>query len=170
MRVHRKGSCSFRLWAREPTCSLPVNPVDRQSVLKSERSSAKSQPRDLNKERCSSPNDRQFNKTRKLWTPQKQNLPNHPIHLVRQSHELVNQNASNKRNYTVGKSGYHGVAWHENKQRFVAVVQYKGKKHHIGIFKDPVEAARARDEAALEIQGKYAVLNFPGEVQKRTTV
>jgi hypothetical protein len=74
------------------------------------------------------------------------------------------QNAANKRNYTVGISGYHGVAYHRKSKKFRAIVQVHGKKHQIGIFTNAEEAARARDKAAKELQGEYAVLNFPDEV------
>ena len=61
----------------------------------------------------------------------------------------------------LGKSnttGYLGVTRSKaNPKKFIA--QYKGKK--VGRFSNAVEAAKARDAKALEIDGDKAVLNFP---------
>ena len=55
-------------------------------------------------------------------------------------------------------TGYLGVTRSKaNPKRFIA--QYKGKK--LGRFTSAVEAAKARDAKAIEIDGDKAKLNFP---------
>ena len=44
---------------------------------------------------------------------------------------------------------------------YKASVQVKGKKIHVGYFTTADEAAKARDDAALEHFGPFAVFNFP---------
>lgn len=39
------------------------------------------------------------------------------------------------------RSGYRGVAWHSQMKKWTAQVYYRGKKHHLGTFVDPQEAA-----------------------------
>jgi HNH endonuclease len=69
------------------------------------------------------------------------------------------QNTHNNRPRKDGKSRFIGVDPHRDKWR--ARVCYKGRKHHIGLFTDEVEAARARDRKAVELFGEFARLNFP---------
>jgi hypothetical protein len=71
------------------------------------------------------------------------------------------QNTHNARPRTDGKSRFIGVDRHRDKWR--ARVSYKGRKHHVGLFDDQVEAAKARDRKAIELFGQYARLNFPQE-------
>ncbi len=61
-----------------------------------------------------------------------------------------------------GRSGYVGVTYHKRSGKFSAAIGYNGEKIHVGEFDDEVEAARARDRKALELQGEFAYLNFPG--------
>jgi hypothetical protein len=37
----------------------------------------------------------------------------------------------------------------------------QGKYHHLGMFRDPVEAAKCYDREAIKLQGPRALLNFP---------
>ena len=37
----------------------------------------------------------------------------------------------------------------------------RGETLRLGLYDDPVEAAKVRDRKALELQGPYAYLNFP---------
>lgn len=70
----------------------------------------------------------------------------------------ASQNAINKY-YPLGSSDYVGVYWHKDKWR--AKVSKDGEQHYLGGFDTEEEAAMARDEAALRIQGPFARLNFP---------
>jgi HNH endonuclease len=58
----------------------------------------------------------------------------------------------------IGPSGYRGVRWSAQHGKWAARVG----EDYIGIFDDPVRAARARDKAAIERWGSAAVLNFAG--------
>jgi hypothetical protein len=64
-----------------------------------------------------------------------------------------------------GVSGYIGVYPKGNKWR--AGIGYRGKYYYLGLFDDPVEAARARDRKAYELHGPYAYLNFPEDFPAR---
>ena len=71
------------------------------------------------------------------------------------------QNIMNQRLNKVNTSGYKGVSWHRNKWR--AQIKKDGKRHHLGLFTCLIKAAKAYDEAAKELFGEYARLNFPNE-------
>jgi hypothetical protein len=70
-----------------------------------------------------------------------------------------NQNQCNKKPRT--KSGYIGVFTHCNGKYFTAEVMSNGIRYYVGIFKNVIEAAIARDKKAKEVQGQFAKLNFP---------
>ena len=70
------------------------------------------------------------------------------------------QNCSNSRPRE-GSSSYRGVSRHGDKWK--AELMHKGQIYRLGLFDDEVEAARARDAKALELQGEFAYLNFPRE-------
>jgi hypothetical protein len=64
------------------------------------------------------------------------------------------------------KSGYRGVSWAKNNNKWLAGIVYKdvageAKSKYLGLFACPIEAAKAYDSAALEIHGGKARLNFP---------
>lgn len=56
-------------------------------------------------------------------------------------------------------SGFKGVHWSENKQRWVAQLRVDGRPKHLGYFLNPVSAAEAYDSAALDYHGEFAQLN-----------
>ena len=58
-----------------------------------------------------------------------------------------------------GSSGFVGVYLHGKK--WVAGITSRGKHYYLGIFPDPVSAAKAQDRKAFELHGPYAFLNFP---------
>ena len=60
-----------------------------------------------------------------------------------------------------GASGFVGVYPKGNKWR--ASIVYRGQFYYLGLFDDPVAAAKARDRKAYEFHGPYAYLNFPEE-------
>jgi hypothetical protein len=59
------------------------------------------------------------------------------------------------------RSGYRGVSWYKPSGRWVAQIVGDGRKLHLGLFDDPVEAARVYDAAARRYHGVRARLNFP---------
>jgi hypothetical protein len=58
-------------------------------------------------------------------------------------------------------SKYKGVSFHKRDRIWQAYIFCDGRSSFIGNFKDEQAAARAYDEKAKELFGKYAVLNFP---------
>ncbi len=77
----------------------------------------------------------------------------------------LDQNGANRRGPDKSnKCGYIGVHFHKRFNRFCAGVSCKGKLIHLGYFDTPIEAARVRDRAALELYGEFATLNFPEEL------
>jgi hypothetical protein len=57
-------------------------------------------------------------------------------------------------------SKYKGVSLDKREKRWRADISYKCKRIHLGYFDNEEEAAKAYDEAAKELYGEYAVLNF----------
>jgi hypothetical protein len=74
------------------------------------------------------------------------------------------ENARNRRPKS-GKSGsiYKGVRRNKKLNKWRAVICYNGKYIHLGYFDDEKQAAKAYDEAAKELFGRFAFLNFPDE-------
>ena len=44
-----------------------------------------------------------------------------------------------------GQSGFKGVRWRPDKQRWAAAITIKGKAKHLGYFKDPKLASETHD-------------------------
>jgi hypothetical protein len=72
--------------------------------------------------------------------------------------------------------GYKGVTWNKTSGKWQASicageVKPNGKRRqlYLGVFVDPVEAARAYDREALAKFGEFACLNFPAEQQARAS-
>lgn len=57
-------------------------------------------------------------------------------------------------------SGYKGVTLDTKSGRYTAGIKVNGKTLHLGRYTDPVEAARAYDEAAHRHHGAFARTNF----------
>jgi hypothetical protein len=72
------------------------------------------------------------------------------------------QNQANHGPHSDNTSGYKGVHWHRQARKWHASINVNKKRFYLGLFVDPVEAARAYNEAALEHFGEFAWLNpFP---------
>ena len=57
-------------------------------------------------------------------------------------------------------SGFKGVRWSDHSARFLARITVNKDVISLGTFDDPVEAARAYDQAALRYHGEFARTNF----------
>ena len=68
------------------------------------------------------------------------------------------QNQANRRSRH-GSSRFVGVYRHKDK--WVAEIRSHGRYFYLGLFDDEVEAAKARDRKAWELNGEFAYLNFP---------
>lgn len=71
------------------------------------------------------------------------------------------QNQANMSKHVDNKSGYKGVAWHRQNGKWRAEIRVKDQRIHLGLFDDPSDAACAYDDAAREMLGEFARLNFP---------
>ncbi len=73
------------------------------------------------------------------------------------------QNGMNRRLTSANTSGYKGVCFDKNHRQYRAYIRKDGKRKYLGSFHSAVIAACAYDEAAKEMFGEYAYLNFPDE-------
>ena len=73
--------------------------------------------------------------------------------------DAINLRKSSNKN----KHKFTGIKANGNK--FTAQISINSKRHSIGTFSTPEEAARAYDKKAKEIKGDKAILNFPEEHQ-----
>lgn len=69
------------------------------------------------------------------------------------------ENAKNRKLNCNNISGYKGVRLEYGKWR--AQIKVNGKRVHLGMFAEKMDAAKAYDEAALKYHGEFARLNFP---------
>ncbi len=56
-------------------------------------------------------------------------------------------------------SGWKGVSWQKNRGYWQAIIRINGKMTGVGCFENPIHAAMAYNEAALEHHGEFARLN-----------
>ena len=70
-----------------------------------------------------------------------------------------NQNLSNRGLPKSNTSGYKGVIWLKRERKWFAAIWKANKKHNLGYYDCPKEAARAYDKAALELHGEFAQTN-----------
>ena len=73
------------------------------------------------------------------------------------------QNNANKGLPCTNTSGYKGVSWDKQAGKWRASIKSQGKKRVLGLYDDPVVAARVYDAAARELHGVFARVNFPDE-------
>lgn len=73
----------------------------------------------------------------------------------------VSQNNANAKRPRHNKSGFKGVSYDSKNDRWYACISVNDKTRAIGTYSTPEEAARAYDDAAREIHGEFARLNFP---------
>lgn len=72
------------------------------------------------------------------------------------------ENVRNARRRSDNQSGFKGVTWHKQCRKWNAQIRTGADRRHLGLFSTPDAAARAYDEAAREMFGEFAGLNFPG--------
>ncbi len=60
----------------------------------------------------------------------------------------------------IGTSKYKGVHWSKVSSKWASAIIVDGKKKHLGVFHDEIEAAKTYDLAAVKHFGEFARLNF----------
>ena len=70
------------------------------------------------------------------------------------------QNQANSPAYKNNKTGFRGVHWHKQHEKYCATVNLNKKRIHVGLFACPKEAAMAYDMKAKEMFGEFAKTNF----------
>ncbi|MDD5010925.1 MAG: AP2 domain-containing protein [Phycisphaerae bacterium] len=87
----------------------------------------------------------------------------------RKSNLRLATQAENSRNKRKTKkavtSKYKGVSLRKKENKWVAHIDYQGRRIHLGFFKNEEDAAKAYDEAAKLYHGEFASLNFPDDTQ-----
>lgn len=58
------------------------------------------------------------------------------------------------------KFGFKGIATHPEHSKYLVRIQINGKRHYLGTYKTPKQAAKAYDKAAKRLHGEFARLNF----------
>lgn len=76
------------------------------------------------------------------------------LRLVTPRQNCLNRSANKGRKYK-------GVYKNHKAATYTARINADGKSRYLGSFRDPIDAAKAYDEAAKEYFGDYARLNFP---------
>jgi hypothetical protein len=69
------------------------------------------------------------------------------------------ENLRNRKKNVNNKSGYKGVSLDKNLNKFRCKLYVNGQNIHIGMFIDPIDAAKAYNDAALKYHGEFAKLN-----------
>jgi hypothetical protein len=72
----------------------------------------------------------------------------------------INHNNHNRVKGFRNKTGFRGVSFSEGNKRWRASIRDNGRTRYLGCFGSPEDAAKAYDEAALQIYGEHAVTNF----------
>lgn len=74
--------------------------------------------------------------------------------------KFVSEDRSARLGYS---SVYHGVSWNKRLGKWMAYASPGGKRIHIGLFSDEIEAAKAHDEAIRKHGAAEWRLNFPDQ-------
>lgn len=85
---------------------------------------------------------------------------NRKNNLKRNLRICTNKENSYNSKYGYGSSKFKGVHKHK-KGKFVSQISLNGNNYYIGYFDDEIIAAKAYDQVAGVLHGKFAKLNFP---------
>lgn len=92
-------------------------------------------------------------------------LNNHKSNLRLSTHI---ENNRNKRNQSNNRSGFKGVHWRNDKNKFETYIWFNKVKIHGAYFTDIIKAAKNYNKMAIKFHGKFARLNqIPNENSRR---
>jgi hypothetical protein len=69
------------------------------------------------------------------------------------------KNQANGPAYKNSKSGYKGVYWHKQREKWTAQIQSGKRRKQLGFYNIAEDAAMAYNEAAIVLHGEFARLN-----------
>lgn len=69
------------------------------------------------------------------------------------------QNNMNRRKGSANSSGFKGVVWHKQAQKWMAFIKVDRKHIYLGLFDDKHKAAQKYNETAIKLFGDFAYLN-----------
>lgn len=72
-------------------------------------------------------------------------------------------NTENQQNRNISKnntSGFKGVYWGKDREKWITRIQFNKKKIWLGYFSNKIEAAKCYDKAAKKLFGEFARCNF----------
>ena len=69
------------------------------------------------------------------------------------------QNMINRPVYNNSKSKFKGVIFYEKLKKYIARIKFKNKEYYLGVYTNPIDAARAYNDAALKYHGEFAHIN-----------
>ena len=72
-------------------------------------------------------------------------------------------NGYNRKMMNNNKSGFRGVSWHKEINKWVAKIRIEKVLKHCGYYLNKIDAAKAYDNAATQYYGDDAILNFSKE-------
>ena len=72
------------------------------------------------------------------------------------------ENSCNQRKRCTNTTGFTGVSYLKCAKKYESYIWSHCKKIHLGLFDNPIQAAKVRDQAALKYHGEFAHLNFGG--------
>lgn len=65
------------------------------------------------------------------------------------------ENHHNVRKLSTNTSGFKGVCWHSNTQKWLARIYHAGKAHHLGLYSTPEAAHAAYCEASARLHREF---------------
>ena len=76
---------------------------------------------------------------------------------------IAENNYNKRKSLNVRSSQYKGVSIDKRNKKWRAIIYYKYRKISLGSYENEIDAAKAYDEAAKELFGEFAKLNFDGD-------
>lgn len=69
------------------------------------------------------------------------------------------ENMRNQKKQKTNTSGFKGVSWKKNLNKWFVQIRANNKVKYLGIYEDKIEAAKVYNEAALKYHGEFAQIN-----------